>query len=330
MPPLAAAILLHRSRNLQQCRAGTNCVVKGLVRARSLASIGLVGVALAGCGQSKHTASSTPAGGSRLAFSYDASAPLRYVDRGVVLHPGSVAVHDVSFESRGKRIDAYLVEGAGKQARPGVVIVHGGGGDRTELLPDAVHLARLGFVTLAITEPSSAYPPPQPTTVQGLVSESKAVTVSDVVAVRRAADVLASLPEVDAKRLGYLGWSNGAKTGAFVAASDNRFRALALLSGGADKLAAFVKAAPAGQKDLVARGLGIVDPLRYLALAQSGTVLLADGRRDQIVPRAALLNMVHAAPHGTVVRWYPAGHELNATAYRATFAWLVSKLQTHA
>jgi len=297
---------------------------------KALACLALAAVVLAGCGHSKQTSSTTAAGGSRLAFSYDGSAPLRYVDRGVVLHPGGVDVHDVSFQSRGKRIDAYLVEGAGKRARPGVVIVHGGGGDRTELLSAAVQLARLGFVTLAITEPSSAFPPARPTTVQGLVDESKAVTLSDVVAVRRAADVLASLPEVDKERLGYLGWSNGAKTGAFVAASDSRFRALALLSGGADKLAAFVKAAPPAQRDLVARGLGSVDPLRYLALARSGTVLLADGRRDQVVPRAALLNMIHAAPHGTLVRWYPAGHELNAAAYRATFTWLASKLRSHA
>jgi dienelactone hydrolase len=245
----------------------------------------------------------------------------------VVLRRGGVTVHDVSYLSGGRRIQAYLVEGKGKQARPGIVLVHGGGGDRSELLGDAVALARLGFVAMTITAPSTAYPPAQPTTVQQLVDDSKTVTVADVVAVRRAADLLESLPAVDGKRLGYLGWSNGAKTGAFVAASDSRFGALALLSGGADKLAAFVKAAPAGQKALVRTGLGRVDPLRYIAVARPGTVLLADGRRDRIVPRAALLNMVHAAPKGTLVRWYDAGHELDAAAYRAAFAWLAKKLQ---
>jgi dienelactone hydrolase len=38
------------------------------------------------------------------------------------------------------------------------------------------------------------------------------VTVRDVLAVRRAADVLDSLPTVAANRIGYLGWSAGAKT----------------------------------------------------------------------------------------------------------------------
>jgi dienelactone hydrolase len=286
-------------------------------------------VVAAGCGGSKHAASTTttpPASGT-LAFGYDAAAPLDFADKGVVLRDRGVAVHNVSYRSGGRQVEAFLVEGPGKQVRPGIVLVHGGGADRTELLGDAVALAHLGFAALAITAPSSAYPPPQPTSVRALVNESKAVTVDDVVAVRRAADVLASLPLVDGKRLGYLGWSNGAKTGAFVAATDDRFRALALMSGGADKLAAFVKTAPAGQKALVEQGLGSVDPLRYIAKARSGSVLLADGRRDTVVPHAALLNMIRAAPEGTVVRWYDAGHELNATAYHAAFAWLVAKLQ---
>ena len=124
--------------------------------------------------------------------------------------------------------------------------------------------------------------------------------------------MLASLPGVDPKRLGYLGWSAGAKTGAFVAASDPHVRALALLSAGADKLSAFVAAAPAAIRPQVRRVLGSVDPLRYVARARPGTLLLEDGRQDAVVPHEALENVIEAAPRGTVVRWYPAGHALTA------------------
>ena len=176
------------------------------------------------------------------------------------------------------------------------------------LLGDAVALAMRGAVALTITAPSTARPPPPPASADQLLSESRAETVADVVAVRRAADLLQSLPAIDSNRIGYLGWSAGAKTGAFVAAADSRFRALALLSGGADTLATFVKAAPPAFRARARTVLGSVDPLSYLSRAKPGTMLLEDGRKDAIVPREALEELrCTPRPQGTVVRWYPRG-----------------------
>ena len=302
----------------------------------------LVFLALAGCGQTATstttttsatgvtatTTTSAPADeGPQLAFGYDRSAPLGFVDRGVVERRGSVVVHDIEFRSGTERIEGYLVEPISLGRVPGVVLVQGAGGDRTELLGDAIALAQRGAVALTITVPSTAYPLPQPTTVAQLLSGAILTTVRDVVAVRRAADLLASRPAVDPKRIGYLGWSAGAKTGTFVAAADPRFRALALLSAGADPLSAFVASAPAVDRRLVRRALGSVDPIRYVALARPGTLLLEDGTRDAVVPHDALENLVHAAPRGTLVRWYPTGHALDAKAYSDAFTWLLRRLR---
>jgi dienelactone hydrolase len=164
----------------------------------------------------------------------------------VVAQAGPVEVHDIAYLSGGVRVDGYLVARPGRGRRPGIVLVHGSpGGDRRQLLGAAIALALRGAVAITITEPSAARPRPAPATVSALLSQARAVAVGDVIAVRRAADLLTSLPIVDARRLGYLGWSAGAKTGAFVAAFDRRFKALALLSAGADKLAAYTAAAPA-------------------------------------------------------------------------------------
>jgi dienelactone hydrolase len=288
-----------------------------------------VGLALllAACAETHHPRAVPAAAPPRLTFGYDRAAPLRYADRGVVKRDGSVDVRDVSFASGRHRVSGYLVERPGTKRRPGVVLVHGSGGDRRELLAKAVTLARRGLVALTITEPSTADPPPAATSVRTALAQARSLTVDDVVAVRRAADVLTSLPQVDAQRLGYLGWSAGAKTGTFVAASDRRFRALALLSAGADKLSAFVAAAPPSFRALVRRQLGSVDPLRYIALARPGTLRLEDGSRDAVVPHRALANMIAAAPARTSVGWYPAGHALNERAYSAAFGWLVTKLR---
>jgi dienelactone hydrolase len=308
-----------------------------------LALLALAGcAAFTGCGQrattprattTTHTTRAGTTGiaafGRQLTFGYDRAAPLGFVDHGVAERRSGVAVHDVEFRSGHARIQGYLVEPSRRGRVPGVVFVHGSGGDRSELLGRAIELAQRGAVGLTITAPSTASPLPRPTTLAQLLSEAVLTTSRDVVAVRRAADVLATRPMVDSKRIGYLGWSAGAKTGTFVAASDRRFAALALLSAGADRVSAFAASAPAGDRALIRQALGSVDPLRYVALARPGTLLLEDGTFDEVVPRRALENVVHAAPRGTLVHWYRAGHALTKVAYDDAFTWLLEHLRSH-
>lgn len=238
----------------------------------------------------------------------------------------SVAVHSLTFASGDVQVPAYVVTPAGGGRHAAVVLVHGSGGNRSELLKPAKALAKLGIVAMTITAPSTTHPPKPVSTVSALLAETKASALADVAAVRAAAGVLSTRKDVDASRLGYLGWSAGAKTGALVAARDKRFRAFALLSGGADTVARFVAAAPAPYRAEVRRALTVVDPLTAVAHARPGTILLEDGTRDAVVPRRALDNMIHAAPAGTVVRWYPAGHPLDAAAFRDAERWLDRRL----
>jgi dienelactone hydrolase len=268
------------------------------------------------------------AGIPRLHFGYDATAPLGYADHGPIKgHPGPIAVHDISFSSDGTRVDGYLLLPPGNRRRPAVVVVHGSGGDRSELLNEAGWLAARNVVALTITEPSTSNPPtPASAGPAAILRQIRDTQVRDVVAVRRAVDVLRSLRVVDPRRIGYLGWSAGAKTGAFVAASETHVKALALLSAGADPVSAFVAHAPPALRAAVRRNLGSVDPIRYIALARPGSILLEDGTRDEIIPQAALRNVIRAAPQGTTVRWYATRHALNRAAYHDAFDWLARKL----
>jgi poly(3-hydroxybutyrate) depolymerase len=275
---------------------------------------------VAGCG-----ASPSPPRRSSL-FSYDATAPLRYADRGRVnTHKYPLAVHDVSYSSGGRRVECYLVLPPGRRRHPAVVFVHGSGGDRRELLPQAGWLAARNVVTLTITAPSATARSAS-STPEAALAKLRATSVADVVAVRRAVDLLRSLAVVDPARIGYVGWSAGARTGTLLAAAEPRLRALVLLSAGAAPVSAYAAAVPPALRAQVRRVLGSVDPLRYVARARPGSLLLEDGRRDRVVPRAALLNVVHAAPRGTAIRWYDAPHALDRKAYRDAFAWLARKL----
>jgi dienelactone hydrolase len=282
---------------------------------------------LGGCGSS----ASHPArahGSPLLTFGYDATLPLQFVNRGRInRRTEPVAVDDVSFRSEGHRIKGYLLLPPGRARRAAVVFVHGTGGDRTELLERARLLARRNVVTLTITQPStSSLRAPAPGGPTAVLKQIQAAQIGDVVAVRRAVDVLRSLPQVDPKRIGYLGWSAGARTGTLVAASEPRVKALVLVSAGAAPTAAYVAKVPAGLRRAVRTILGSVDPIRYIARARPGSVLLEDGTRDELVPHSALVNIARAAPSGTTLRWYNAGHALNRTAYRDAFDWLARKL----
>jgi dienelactone hydrolase len=241
-------------------------------------------------------------------FDYDASRPLAVRDAGRANKDYPIVLRDVSFASPGGRVQGFLALPPGKARRPGVVFVHGSGGDRGQLLVQAMWLAGRGSVTLAITAPSATAPPGTSqglTPVQGL-RRQRDLAIRDVVAVRRAVDLLRSRPEVDGTRLGYVGWSAGARTGALVAGVERRIGAFVLMSGGATPVSAYAAQAPAELRDDVHRLLGPVDPLRTIGRARPGTLLLQDGRQDTVVPRAALEDLA-AEPSGLYeVSWRAA------------------------
>lgn len=288
---------------------------------------------LAGCGGSDEAAETTPAPAPTAStpFDYDASRPLAVRDAGRANKNYPVVLRDISFASPGGRVQGFLALPPGKPRRPGVVYVHGSGGDRGQLLVQAMWLAGRGSVTLAITAPSSTAAQGTSqglTPVQGL-RRQRDLAVRDVVAVRRAVDLLRSRPEVDPSRLGYVGWSAGARTGALLAGVERRIGSFVLMSGGAAPVSVYASQAPVALRDDVRRLLGPVDPLRAIARARPGSLLLQDGRQDAVVPRAALEDLAAATPDGTDIRWYDAGHELDTKAYRDQLDWLARKLAIH-
>jgi uncharacterized protein len=282
-------------------------------------ALGATGVVLVLCGASLGASSATP-------FSYDASQPLGFRDRGRVNKASyPVAVREVSYAVPGGRVQGYLALPPGGGRLPAVVYLPGAGGAREELLVPAVWLAGRRAVTLTITPPSTGVRAQGLTSVEKLRRDRR-FTIADVVATRRAVDLLRSLPQVDPGRIGLVGWSLGARTGAILAGAEPRISAFVLMSGGATPVADFVANAPPKLRPTVRRLFGPIDSLLWIARGRPGTILLQDGREDTVVPRSALLALARAAPRDTLLRWYQAGHELNVAAYRFQLEWLSQKL----
>jgi dienelactone hydrolase len=289
-----------------------------------LGTVAAVAALAAGCGGSSSKQASPPPS----PFAYDAARPVDLRDRGRV-NAGSypIAIRDVSYAVPGGRVDGYLVAPSSGRELAAVIYLHGAGGDRRQLLFPAVWLAGRRAIALTITAPSSlAGAEPSGLTPTQALARQRRLAAADVVAVRRAVDVLRSLSRVDPNRIGFVGWSAGARTGAVVAGVDRRIKTFVLMSGGALPVSSYVAQAPASLRPQVRRTLTAVDPLRWIAHGRPGTILLQDGRGDRVVPRAALIALVRAAPRKTVLRWYAAPHELNTAASRDQLAWLSRRL----
>ena len=291
--------------------------MRGTIVSILLAAVSLL---IAGCGGSdgEPASASTP-------FDYNASAPLAYRDNGVLNHDYPIKVHDVSFASGGRRVEGMLAVPPGNGPFPAVLYLHGSGGDRTQLIGPAAWMAARGVVSLTITMPEGSIP--ADATVTGrLVAERKSA-IATVVAARRAVDALQALPEVDDERIGLVGWSAGARVGAILAGVDRRIEAFDLLSGGSPPVEEYAANVPKSLRPVVRRELGAVDPLRWIAQARQGTVLLQDGRKDRVVPRAALDELAKAAGEAAEVRWYPSqGHVPGQAALGDQLDWMAEKL----
>ena len=254
------------------------------------------------------------------------SAHVDLRDRGVVNKHYPIAIHDVSYAGTdGDRVPGYLVVPPGKGPFPAVLYLHGTGGDRLEWLAPATWMAARGAVALTVDDPFARNPQLRVGTGLAGIQRLHDVYVQELADLRRAVDVLRSLPYVDGRRIAFVGFSGGARMGAILAGSERRIRAFDLISGGGVAAKAFVDAAPLSARKGVARAFEGLDDLAEIRRAHAH-FLFQDGLRDEIVPHAQLVALAAAAPQPKELRWYPTGHEPGKRALHDQLAWLSREL----
>src|SRR4051812_32012310 len=178
-------------------------------------------------------------------WDYDRSAPLsiREVD---VQDRGGVKIHDVSYVApagdrtssigpHGSTVTAYLVVPPGKGPFAAVLFNHWcmPGSEmlnRKEFLDEAVVLARSGVIALLPDHVMA-----RPGFVEDktpLNQQQVDVQVQQVVNTRRGLDLLSARPDVDPKRIAYVGHSCGAEVGALLAGIERkRLKAAVIMAG---------------------------------------------------------------------------------------------------
>jgi dipeptidyl aminopeptidase/acylaminoacyl peptidase len=205
--------------------------------------------------------------------------------------------------------------------RAAVVLVHGGGANRTELLPEATALARSGFGVLVYDARASGE------------SDGVRVTwgVEEQWDLRAAIDFLVARSDVDSARVGAQGLSVGGSTVALGAARDRRIRAVLLnatwtsLRDEVDhKLGKYGRLSTTAALYAFERaGIDVdaVRPVDHVAEIAPRALFVATGERDTDTPVSAMrtlfaaagspkeLWIVPGAPHGGYAKAAPGVYE---------------------
>lgn len=262
-------------------------------------------------------------------FTYDNKLAIDLKQTGIERR-GRVAVRDITYANlSGGRTAAYLVEPKTKKRGPGVLFVHwlepeAKDSNRTQFLEQAVSLAQSGVHSLLI---ETMWSDPEWFRKRSRAQDYDN-SVKQVKELRRALDVLLAEPQVDRKRVAYVGHDFGMMYGAVLAGADKRVKVWALQAGTTSLSDWFLlgpKIDGETRRRFIER-LAPLDPVRYIGKASPAPILMQFGRADRYVPEAKAKEFFSAAGEPKTILWYDAGHGLNAAAVADRTAWLRKQL----
>ncbi len=262
-------------------------------------------------------------------FEYNRKSPLNAEEGGVERKNG-VSVHDISYASlAGGRVSAYLMKPEGNGPFAGIIFVHPGPGDRSSFLDEAITLAKMGAVSLLINAPW-AYPELGERAAKMTAEDFRNMFVQTARDIRRGADLIQSLPEVDFRRIGYVGHSFGALLGGVLSGVEKRIRACILMAG----TGSFTDVAVLNMPDLKGERLDEyretmepIDPIYYVRHAAPAALFFQFGLQDSFFPKEKFLKYYDAGSDPKSIQWYDADHyHLNEVGRFDRIEWLRKQL----
>jgi dienelactone hydrolase len=275
-----------------------------------------------------------------LFFDYDRGLPLQPVERDLGVRDGVRVLHFTISSTHGERVPGLLWTPEGAAARLPLLLVQHGAGTKKEddyISLTAQRWARDGFAVAAIDahghgerqrgEQELAW-------LWELPWLSRDHAIQMCVDLQRTLDYLATRPEPDLARSGFVGFSMGANNGVAFVARDPRVRAAVFLIGGARLIELQdAPAAVAQRPGFAARradhalAAAIVDASHFAAQIAPRPVLMINGRRDEIVSPAAAQALFDALGEPKRIIWFDGGHtDIRGEHLKAAEAFLRERL----
>jgi len=262
-------------------------------------------------------------------FSYDRKSSPDLVKYSIEYRNG-ISICDISFAGLAQeRIKAYMVMPSGSGPFAAILFLHPGPGSRSTFLDDALILAEKGAASLFIEAPWADGP------AFGMRASGKAEDVRDwfkqiAIDLRRAIDLMSSIPIVDKERIACVGHSIGALFAGILSGADGRIKASVLMAGVGsftDVAALNMPGLAGDEPERYRQIMQPIDPAGFVRNAAPSALFFQFGLQDVFFPKQAFLDFFAAGSEPKVVQWYDADHySLNEAGRSDRVKWLTSIL----
>lgn len=233
---------------------------------------------------------------------------------------------------------------------PVIFLMHYHVSDKTLFKPIIPIYADIGFATFAI---DGIFRGERKVDGKDILEADTEATLNNmkqqIMDIMRGFDFLATQKDVDMNRLGYLGISMGAFTGAVATANDARVKAVVLALAGGD-LAKFFKESTYDDVKMITEAIQkknlnesqlkslmekmkLVDPLEHAAKFKGRHVRMLNGKKDTVVPKACVEALYNAIPGPKDIKWHrynlggkEGGHILLPNDIIALVKWYAENL----
>jgi len=257
---------------------------------------------------------------------------------------GNIRLIELNYAGAGgDRVPAYLLIPPGGGPFPAIIWGHwlmkgSPLANKDEFMEEAVALAHSGVVSLLIDAPQARndWVEAKGGLLESVKQQSEAAA-HQVTDLRRGIDLLYGRPDVDRKRIAYVGHSWDAHVGAILAGVETRISAYVLMASGyADEEEAFASKDPERMAQIKEVGEDNVhnyfreyawdDPVYFLGHTDRESIFLQFASGDPISKETAQKYLERFSAKDKKMEFYNASHALNAAARLDRARWLQKHL----
>jgi dienelactone hydrolase len=255
----------------------------------------------------------------RKMYAYDRGEPLAFRELGAATY--GARSQFIEYASAGCTVTGSLSVPAGEGPFPVVVMAAPGTMDFIYEYQIRA-LTRAGLAVLAIDAPNVRDPYLDMEDIEADPERYIEANARYVVDIRRALDLIETLPQLDSERIGYVGFSWTGMLGALLAGVDPRVKAYVLdYAGGSNR----------GLEGLTGE---VQDPADYLAHSRGAAFLFQYTKEDTddgVFSPARVEKLIEAAPEPKTFQWVKGGHgalfeSADSPGSRSYRAWLERNL----